>query len=55
MSQMSAIYFGYNAYDTIMMGRYSFTKINYYQCQVKKIKNFVMYYMEKLRISAFER
>lgn len=50
MSQMSAIYFGYNAYDTIMMGRYSSYKDKLLSIPSKEDKEFVMHYMEKLRI-----
>lgn len=50
MSQMSAIYFGYNAYDTIMMGRYSSYKDKLLSIPGKEDKEFVMHYMEKLRI-----
>ena len=50
MSQMSAIYFGYTAYDTIMMGRYSNYKDKLLSIPSKEDKEFVIYYMEKLKI-----
>ncbi|ASJ20195.1 iron ABC transporter ATP-binding protein [Brachyspira hampsonii] len=50
MSQISAIYFGYTAYDTIMMGRYSSYKDKLLSIPSKADKEFVIYYMEKLKI-----
>ncbi|WP_176720593.1 ABC transporter ATP-binding protein [Brachyspira hampsonii] len=50
MSQMSVIYFGYTAYDTIMMGRYSSYKDKLLSVPSKEDKEFVIYYMEKLKI-----
>lgn len=50
MSQMSTIYFGYTAYDTIMMGRYFNYKDKLLSIPSKEDKEFVIYYMEKLRI-----
>ena len=50
MSQMSAIYFGYSAYDTIMMGRYFNYKDKLLSIPSKEDKEFVNYYMEKLKI-----
>ncbi|MCZ9918455.1 ABC transporter ATP-binding protein [Brachyspira hyodysenteriae] len=50
MSQISAIYFGYTAYDTIMMGRYSSYKDKLLSMPTKEDKEFVIYYMEKLKI-----
>ena len=50
MSQMSAIYFGYTAYDTIMMGRYSSYKDKLLSIPNREDKEFVIHYMEKLKI-----
>lgn len=50
MSQMSTIYFGYSVYDTIMMGRYSSYKDKLFSMPNKEDKEFVIYYMEKLKI-----
>lgn len=50
MTQMSAIYFGYTAYDTIMMGRYFNYKDKLLSIPSKEDKEFVIYYMEKLKI-----
>lgn len=50
MSQMSVIYFGYTAYDTIMMGRYFNYKDKLLSVPNKEDKEFVIYYMEKLKI-----
>ena len=50
MSQMSSIYFGYSAYDTIMMGRYFNYKDKLLSIASKEDKEFVIYYMEKLKI-----
>ena len=51
MSQMSTIYFGYTAYDTIMMGRYFNYKDKLLSIPSKEDKEFVIYYMEKLKIT----
>lgn len=50
MSQISAVYFGYTAYDTIIMGRYSNYKDKLLSMPSKEDKEFVIYYMEKLKI-----
>lgn len=50
MSQMSAIYFGYSAYDTIMMGRYFNYKDKLLSIPSKEDKEIVDYYMEKIKI-----
>lgn len=50
MSQMSTIYFGYSVYDTIMMGRYSSYKDKLFSMPNKEDKEFVIHYMEKLKI-----
>ncbi|MEI0565736.1 ABC transporter ATP-binding protein [Brachyspira pulli] len=50
MSQMSTIYFGYSVYDTIMMGRYSSYKDKLFSMPNKEDKEFLIYYMEKLKI-----
>ncbi|PCG18983.1 ABC transporter ATP-binding protein [Brachyspira sp. G79] len=50
MSQMSSVYFGYTAYDTIMMGRYSNYKDKLLSMPSKEDKDFVIHYMEKLKI-----
>ena len=50
MSQISAIYFGYSVYDTIMMGRYLSYKDKLFSIPSKEDKEFVIHYMEKLKI-----
>ncbi|WP_295160858.1 ABC transporter ATP-binding protein [uncultured Brachyspira sp.] len=50
MSQMSAIYFGYSVYDTVMMGRYFNYKDKLLSMPSREDKDFVIYYMDKLKI-----